>query len=38
MLMDILFQHLVTLFLILLFSMKVRVQKSTQDAELKFSG
>ncbi|MBR4537672.1 MAG: GGDEF domain-containing protein [Clostridia bacterium] len=36
MLMDMLFQHLVTLFLILLFSMKLRDQKSTQDAELKF--
>ena len=36
MLRDSLFRHLVTLFLILLFSMKLGVQKSAQDAELKF--
>ena len=36
MLWDMLIRHLVTLFLILLFSMKLRVQKSAQDAELKF--
>ena len=36
MLRDALFRHLVTLFLILLFSMKLRDQKSAQDAELKF--
>ena len=38
MLRDALFRHLVTLFLILLFSMKLRVQKSAQDTELKFFG
>lgn len=35
MLIDLLFRHLVTLFLILLFSMKLRDQKSAQDADLK---
>ncbi len=36
MLWDMLIRHLVTLFLILLFSMKLRIQESSRDTELKY--